>query len=383
MINHFPKVIAFFIFSILLLSCDSETVETKFSDDFKKQLPVDISYAKGFTIDTIIGGLQRIIIQDLAQNKEIAKYILVPKGSTYLPEDNSTVIYTPIENIGILSSSYIGYLDLLNKIDNITLIENHSFIYNKTILDKYHNGSILEVGSNGQINLEKLVLNSPEILFTSAFNGGLSDELLKAREAGIETIQCSEWQENHPLARAEWIKLFGALTDKENLADSLFKDIEEKYHAIVSTCNSSESTPKALFSSMYQDTWYIPGGKSYLAQIVKDVNGTYAWWDNDQTGSLLLSFETVAAQSLSHDIWINPEVNSIKELIARDARYQNFIDQNKHGIYQQNAKTNAHGGNDYWESGVVRPDLVLQDFGKMFHPLLFENVNFTYFNQLK
>ncbi len=369
--------------SLVILSCSENQKEPQNNVDLKKQLPIPLTYAKGLSIDTITGGLQSIVIRDLSSKLDVAKYILVPKGSNYNPSENETVIHTPIKNIGILSSSYIGYLDALGQTENITIIENSNFIYHQDILGQVANDKTKEVGSNGQINLEKLIINAPEIIFTSVFNGGLSDDLQKAQDAGIAIMQCSEWQENHPLARAEWIKLFGLLTNQQELANDLFQEIEANYLNISNKCKQASTQPKALFSSMYQDIWYIPGGQSYIAKILQDVNATYAWATDDNSGSLQLSFESVATQAIQNDVWINPEVNSIAELLSRDPRYQSFVDNITQGIYQQNAKTTPQGGNDYWESGVVRADWVLQDYAKIMHPQLFENTNFTYFNQIK
>jgi len=382
--NHsLIKVLVALSLSWVICSCSESNSYSSGNKVFVKQSPVALTYAKGFTIDTIPGGLQSIVIQDLNSQTQIAKYILVPKGSKYQPSADESIIHTPIDDIGVLSSSYIGFLDALNLTQNISIIENHEFIYHSGVLNQYKNGNTIEVGSNGQINLEKLVINAPQIIFTSAYNGGLSEDLLKAQDAGISIVQCSEWQENHPLARAEWIKLFGVLTDQKILADSLFQDIETNYKSISEKCKSASFQPNVLFSSMYQDIWYIPGGKSYIAKILQDVNATYAWSADDNTGSLQLSFESVATKAIQNDVWINPEVNSIEELLSRDPRYQSFVDNIKQGIFQQNAKTTPQGGNDYWESGVVRADWVLQDYAKIMHPQLFENTNFTYFNQIK
>jgi iron complex transport system substrate-binding protein len=35
-------------------------------------------------------------------------------------------------------------------------------------------------------------------------------------------------------------------------------------------------------------------------------------------------------------------------------------------IYNNTLRTNSEGGNDFWESGAVRPDLVLEDLVKIF-----------------
>jgi iron complex transport system substrate-binding protein len=380
----FKSLLTYLLVAILLSGCNQNSEKNKVtSDHIPSQNPIPLSYAKGFTIDTINGGLQRIIVKDLLNNTSVGNYILVPKGYQYAAKENETIIYTPLASCGIFSSSYVGFLNELAATNIITTVENSNYIYHPEILKRIANGNIQEIGSTGQLNLEKLLLAAPEALLISASTSGLSSEFEKAKEAGIPSIICSEWQEHHPLARAEWIKFYGALLDQEAFADTLFNVIEDNYHSTIGICASATSQPKVLFSAMYQDTWYIPGGKSYVAQLLKDANGTYAWVDNSETGSLTLSFENVASKSLTHDIWINPEVNSLNELLSRDGRYQNFIDNNSSGIFQQNAKTNDLGGNDYWETGVVRADWVLQDYAKMMHPELFENTNFTFFTPIQ
>lgn len=383
MIHRLSQVTGLLTSILIFLGCTHDGSTHGESKVYEAQFPVSMKYAKGIAIDTINGGFQRVKIQNLQTTKTVAEYILIPHGVNFHPNSYQTVIYTPVETFGILSSSYIGFLRELNQIDKITIIENHDYIFNPVLLKQFEQKYTKEIGSNGQINLEKLVLNSPELILTSVFEGGLSSDLQKAQDAGIGVIQCSEWQENHPLARAEWIKLFGALTDQETAAQEIFEEIEANYLSITETCKESKSQLKALFSSMYQGIWYIPGGKSYMAQLIQDANGTYAWQENDETGSLPLSFETIAAKSLNNDIWINPEANSIAELLSRDSRYQPFVKNITHGIFQQNKLTNTNGGNDYWETGVVRPDIVLLDFAKMFHPEMYQSTTFTFFNQLK
>jgi iron complex transport system substrate-binding protein len=100
-------------------------------------------------------------------------------------------------------------------------------------------------------------------------------------------------------------------------------------------------------------------------------------------GSLPLSFESIAAQALDSDIWINAEASSLDELIIKDSRLRQFIENAQLGVFHYGKETNELGGNDYFESGALRADLVLSDYIKMIHPELKEDQEFNYFVRLK
>src|SRR5690606_19856765 len=135
--------------------------------------------------------------------------------------------------------------------------------------------------------------------------------------------------------------------------------------------------PQVLFSCLYQDVWYMPGGKSYMAQFLNDANGSYQWQNNTNTGSISLSFEEIILKSSQNDIWINPEAETVKDLLTKDNRYKLFLPSLILGLYNNTLHTTPQGGNDYWESGVVNPHLILLDFAKMLHPKNFEKEAFN------
>ena len=69
------------------------------------------------------------------------------------------------------------------------------------------------------------------------------------------------------------------------------------------------------------------------------------------------------------DFWINcGSVNTISELLQTDSRFSAFNQVQKKTIFNNNLKMSPGGGNDYWEQGVVRPDLILSDLVKILHP---------------
>lgn len=374
------RVTQILLFSILLFAgCAGNYDENndQQSHRMSPQEAVEVKYARGFQIDTM-NGFQRLRIID-SVNNETYEYLLVPKGLQ--APDGMKVIQTPVESMSLFSVSFIAFLNELNALDKIKYVENINYVYNQEVHELYSQGVIAESGLFGQVNLEKLILDSPEVILLNGFSEN-SDQQKKLIKSGIQVFPILEWYEQNPLARAEWIKVFGALIDRESEANSIFNLIESEYKQVKEKCSGVDVKSKAIFSSLYQGVWYLPGGKSYVANLLKDANGTYSWMNDENTRSIAASFEEVILTSSKNDVWINPDANSIEELYARDDRYKKLVDNLTIGVFQSIARVNKNGGNDYWETGVVRPDLILKDYGKMLYPKQFKDVEFYFFKKL-
>lgn len=377
------NVLPSFFLSFFFLSCGNPLDKNAQNNSPSTPLPtVELNYASCYRIDTL-HGFQRILLKNpYDEYSTIKTYVLVPRGYSYKPKRDEEVIYTPVKTFGIFSTSFIGMLEALDAISTITIIENTDFIYTTSVLENVKNEHTLTIGELPTINLEKLILNQPEVLVLSGLDASVPEVLEKGKSAGIKIIHSFDWQEQHPLARSEWIKFFGALLDKEKKADSIFNAIESKYLSLMELAQKDTIHPTVFFSSMYEGTWYFPGGKSYVSQLVKDANATHPWIKDDHTGSLPLSFEAIALQSSNASIWLNPDANSKDELLARDSRYMELIKTMELGIFQYDKRKIPSGGNDYWENGALRADWVLQDYIKMLHPNLLPNDSLIFFRPL-
>lgn len=367
--------------SWLLVSCKIDPNESKQGVTLENfcQDPIEVNYAETFKIDTI-KGFQRISILNPATN-EFHDYVLVPKGMNTTLVNSDNIIYTPVESFGVLSASFIGFLNELNALDKVKYVENINYIYNSRIHEMFANGEVLESGVLGKMNLEKLVLDGPEVLVLNDFPGE-DNQIGTLTKAGIGVMPIMEWQESSPLARAEWIKVFGALLDQEELAIDIFNEVERDYLEAKSVCENSSETTRVLFSSLYQGVWYMPGGGSFVANLISDAKGTYAWKNTSDRASLSLSFEEVILKSSENDVWINPDANSITELLKRDGRYKLLLDKLTLGVFQSNKRLLKEGGNDYWETGVVRPNLILKDLAKILHPDVHSSYELYFFKRL-
>ncbi|MBT31635.1 MAG: iron ABC transporter substrate-binding protein [Thalassobius sp.] len=345
---------------------------------------IPVKYSNIFHIKNY-GTHQEITIKNPWNAEEIyASYILVPKTAslpTGLPKD-AILVRTPVENIITLSSTHIGLLALLNEEGKITGHSNLNYVSNSQVRKNIEDEKVIEVGDPQNLNIEFLVDNKPELLMVSGFEK-VHDNFKLAEKAGIPIAYNIEWMETSPLARAEWLKFIAAFFNKSTMADSVFSDIEAQYLAAKKLGNSALEQPKVMVGSKYNGTWFMPGGKSYMASFLNDAGADYYWQNDTTRGSLPLSFEEVLDKNLDADIWLNPGATAvISDLLKQDERYGRFAPLKQGEIYNNINKMTPLGANDYWESGMANPHLILKDIIKILHPELLPEYEMVYYKKL-
>ena len=339
----------------------------------------NIKYAKGFDIITE-NNQKKLIIKKVFQNSSKQfEFILTNKTNISKNE-----IKTPINNLVVTSTTHIPMLELLESEDKLVGFPQTKYISSKKTRDRITKGKITELGSEQDMNTEKLMELSPELVvgFSLHPNNKLYQNIQKA---GIPVIFNGEWLEETPLGRAEWIKFFGVLFDKEKEADSIFSSIEKSYLDAVKIAKNKISKPSTIISgSMFKDVWSVPAGESFIAKFMKDANQNYIWKKTKGTGSLQLSFESVLDKGISADFWIGCGLYATKEqLITANEHYLEFEALQKGNIYTIATKKGETGGFIYFELAPIRPDLVLKDFIKITNPTLLPDYELYFFEKMK
>ena len=360
------KLLAFLSFIVLISSCVTED-EGKITSTEKDNKGTTISrlkYATCFEI-TELNNIKKLIIKNPFEDFKTEQiFILLKKGQKYKPKVNETILHIPLKKIIPFSTSYLSMIDTLGELNSIVAIENENYIYNQQLLERVNTKKVKAIGSIEQLNLETILTTSPDALITIGSPGQTAKQIQKIASSGIPYINNYDWQESHPLGKAEWVKFFGALYDKEEEANNIFNFIAKNYNELKKQNKTQQ--PSVLFSSLYNGVWYIPGGQSYASQFVKDAGGTYPWNNDTTKGSLALSFETIVNKQTEPNIWLTPNYVSLESMKSDDNRYLPFINSVKGRIYLQDKKSTPFLGNDYWEKGALRADLVLKDYIELF-----------------
>lgn len=190
--------------------------------------------------------------------------------------------------------------------------------------------------------------------------------------------------EQSPLGKAEWIKLYGALFGKEKEAKTLFDGIVKDYKSALTSVQNTTADTSVLYGSMYQDQWYVAKGNSWVAQFLRDAKSNYLWKNLEGSGSLGLSFEEILDKAQNAKCWIAAgPYKSLSELEKSNPHYSQFEAFKNKNVYTFESKLGAKGGTVYYELAPSRPDLVLKDFVKIFHPELLPNYQLTFAEKLK
>ena len=258
----------------------------------------------------------------------------------------------PMRRLGTMSTVQVGFLYAIDAIDCLAAVCNPELIYTPV------KGDEIDLGDSMKPSAERVLQAGLDALL--AVNYGQYDNLEAARieKLGVTTIYINEWQEGSPLARAEWIRVLGALTGKLHEADSVFHAVETKYNGLIA--NSQE--PIAIMSgNNFRGTWYVPSGKNYLAYLFKDAGAAYPFYDNERETSIPLTIEETLRYFHDADVWVGASGNSLAELAQMDEKHTWFKAYQNGRVYNWRKQTKAGGPNNFWERGVVHPEEMLED----------------------
>jgi iron complex transport system substrate-binding protein len=344
---------------------------------------VPLKYAKGFAIETDSIYTRLRVKHPFQGAKQALEYLLVPTGAE-VPHHSSdvTIIRTPIRSIVCTSTTHIPILDYLGVSEALVGFPTTDYISSKETRKLIDEGKVKDLGVDKGMNIELLSSIQPQLVMAYSMNADFG-QFKKITELGIPVLINSEYLEQHPLGRAEWIKFVSTLFNKEHEADSIFESIERAYLSTQQLAAAQNHRPTVLSGIMYGDAWFLPGGQNYAATILNDAGFDYLWREDGSHGFLELSFEQVYEKANDADFWIGVGTfQSMNELKGADHRYEKFQAFRSRRIYNYDARKGAKGGNEYLELGYLRPDIILMDLVKISNPTLLPDYELYFHRQL-
>lgn len=373
------KILLLLVLSTFVSCKKTEKSENKSFSNAKNE----IEYASSLAIFKQEGYSIVKIINPWPNADKDFTYILKEKN-VVVPDSlqKYNTIQVPLQSIVVTSTTIIPYLEMLGVENHLVGFPHTDYISSSKTRKLIDNGSVKNVGQNEKLNMEQLIEMSPELIVTFGIdnNNPMIDNLQKS---GLKVLIQADWMEQSPLGKAEWIKLYGALFGKEKEAKTQFDDIIKNYKEAMNLVSTKKPTANVLYGSMYQDQWYVAKANSWVAQFLKDAKANYLWADTEGTGSIGLSFEKVLEKAKNANFWIaTGPFKTVAELENINPHYSQFDAFKTKQVYTFEGKIGATGGTIYYESAPSRPDLVLKDYIKIFHPELLPNYTFTFAQKL-
>lgn len=376
----FIRVILFLIL-IPFIGCkksseNSRNTLTNFENSIHHAKGLEIYKQQGFSIVKITNPWPKA--------KEGFTYILQEKNGI-IPDSlkQFTVISIPIQSIVVTSTTHIPSLELLGVENTLVGFPNTDYISSFKTRKLIDAGKVREVGSNESLNTEVLIDMKPDLIVSFGLNNS-NPTLENLQKSGLKVMLNGDWTEQSPLGKAEWIKFFGALYGLDSKANAVFSEIEKEYNSTLALAKKAKAKPTVLSGAMYQEQWYVPQGESWAALFLKDAQSHYLWANSKGTGSLAVSFEVILEKAQNADFWIAPgDFSSLKQMSDSNPHYGQFTSFKNKKVYSYSVNKGAKGGIIYFEWSPTRPDWVLKDLIKIFHPELLPNHKLFFFQKLE
>ena len=279
------------------------------------------------------------------------------------------------ERIVCTSATHLGFISELGMADKVVGVCRPERIYN---LSENERQRITDIGDDMQPSMEKILLLNPDLVILYTYAQG--DPIPAQVEAlGIPVLYCNEWTETTPLARAEWIRVFGAVLGCLPKADSVFTSVCDAYTQL--KVDSLKLKDMSIMSGMsWRGTWYVPAGGTFMGHLFRDAGASYRYEDNPSTSSIPLTMEQALQDFATADIWVGCEANTLQELAAIDSKHTWFNAYQTEQVYNFRRRLLPSGANDFWESGTVHPERIINDLNKILHG---DTTNLYYISPLK
>lgn len=366
---------------VLLTACNGK--KTASISDFSNQLYTP-EYASGFSIKGADGYESSIItVTNPWQGADsITTQLFIARGGESAPEGfTGQVLEGDASRIVAMSSTHIAMLDAVGEAGRVVGVSGIDYISNPVI--SANRDSIGDVGYEGNINYELLISLDPDLVLLYGVNGASSMEG-KLNELGIPFMYVGDYLEESPLGKAEWMVALSEVVGKRTEGEQVFGGIPVRYNDLKKrVADTMLDAPAVMLNTPYGDSWFMPSTESYVARLVKDAGGDYIYKKNTGNASLPIDLEEAYKLTSEADMWLNVGMaNSLDELRTSCPKFSDTRCFRNGSVWNNNLKTNAAGGNDYYESAVVNPDILLRDLVKIFHPELVEE-DFVYYKQLK
>ncbi len=296
-------------------------------------------------------------------------------------ETSQPAIYTPHRAL-LFTATHSSLIEELGMLDAIIGVCEAEYIANPRVREALATGGITDIGSAMTPDRERIIGLNPDIILLSPYENASTYGNLES--LGIPIIQCADYMETSALGRAEWMRFYGRLFGKGREADSLFAAIETQYYALQALTDSFPELqrPTVLFDTKNGSAWYVPGGRSTMAQLINDAGGRYIFRDNTKSGSVPLAFESVLERGEQADVWLVRYNNSHQRMTLPDLAQA----YHPYTLFSAYRDGNVYGCNSaeliFYEETPFHPERLLRDYIKILHPTLLPDDTLRYFHRL-
>ena len=371
------------LLTLILLSCSPHRTHPDNLSDFSDSLYAPTE-ASGFAITGKEGSESTLLtVSDPWQGADsVASRLFIARAGDEAPlAFDGQVLDGEARRIVTTSSTHVAMLDALGATDRIVGVSGIAYINNPQIQKR--RDDIADIGYEGNFDYEALLAADPDIVLLYGVNGASSMEG-KLRELQIPYLYIGDYVEESPLGKAEWIMPIAEIIGERENGARIFEEIASRYNDLKGkVADKVIDTPSVMLNVPYGDSWFMPSADSYMARLINDAGADYVYKKKTGNTSMPVDLEEAYTLASQADFWLNTDrMESLSDLKEKCPKFKDTRVVRNGYVYNNTLRANSAGGNDFFESAVVNPDILLRDLVHIFHPELV-NEDLTYYKKLQ
>ena len=286
-----------------------------------------LKYAKCFAVFRYEGGYSLVDIPTVGQ------FLVVPEGKE-APEglaEDIVVLQQPVNTIYMAATSSMALVAAIDGIDSIRLSSlQASGWYVQEAIDAMNDGRMLFSGKYSEPDYEMMIDENCCLAIESRMIYHTPKVMEMIQDLGIPVLVDISSNEDNPLGRTEWVKMYGALIGKEAEAEAFF----ENQANMVEELQEFENTGKtiAFFNINADGSAVIRTPTDYVPKMIDMAGGVYMFADYDTnvtSSTIHISMEEFYAKAIDADyIVYNGSIvqplTSVQDLLALDPLFADF-----------------------------------------------------------
>jgi iron complex transport system substrate-binding protein len=259
--------------------------------------------------------------------------LIVPADGA-VPEGLSAdiqVIQVPVADVYLAASDSLCLFDALGALDSITVsgIERDDW-YLEAARAAMDSGAMVFGGKYRAPDYELLVDKGVRLAVESTMVNHVPEVREKLMELGIPVLVELSSYEDEPLGRAEWVRLYGLLCNRDEQARAVFDEQVDKVGALEA---ADTGKTVAFFYLNASGSAVVRRPGDYVTKMIAQAGGTYAFGDVEQaragSSSTTMEMERFYAAAKDADViiynaTIDDGVGSLAELLDKNELLADF-----------------------------------------------------------
>jgi iron complex transport system substrate-binding protein len=295
----------------------------------------------------------------------------------------ATLITIPLMTIAANDNCDIAAISELGFDDRMTAVGGGE-IYNEKVRERWRRKELASIGYAWHTlpNVEVLLAQPPDAVFIRRSTLEHGEAVTRARSLGIRAVPSLSRREGHYLGFAEWVKYFALFLNAERTADNLFTQVSEKSERLTRQAQQARVKPTVFWGDHTAGgTWSVARSPhDLLTSYLTDAGAINPFFDGKALPGGEVPNEKLLGIAAEADFWLTSS-RTMKGW-PDESFLSHFKAYRSHRVYSHHKRSDGKLNIwDWYETGALRPDLVLEDLVSLFHPEIVSNHELMFFER--